>query len=109
MAGLLKIKNLQGAVNHPLFKYVQRLFGPLLRANTSVKLNEELDEIQIGLSLVNMLNQATMQVEVKSAIENYNGVVYVSLIIFTLNLIMGLGRIIYLIYLKSCTPETFKK
>ena len=56
MAGLLKVKNLQGAVKHPLFKYVQCLFGPLLKANTSVPLTKELNEIQIGLSLVNMLN-----------------------------------------------------
>ena len=77
MAGLLKTHNLHGAQKHPLSRYLQRLFGPLLKADTSVKLNEELKEIQIGLSLVSMLNQATIQVELKDAIENYNGVIYI--------------------------------
>ena len=56
-----------------------------------------------------MLSQAKTQTELRSAIENYNEIVYISLFIFSLNLIATLIRLSYLIYKKTCTPETLRE
>ena len=56
-----------------------------------------------------MLSQAKIQTELRSAIENYNEIVYVSLFIFSLNLIPTLIRLFYFIYHKTCTPESLRE
>ena len=96
-------------MKHPIQKYIPSIFGPVLIAKTSVLLTKELYEVQIGISLINMLSQAKTQTELRSAIENYDEIVYVSLFIFSLNLIATLIRLAYFIYKKTCTPETLKE
>ena len=96
-------------MKHPIQKYIPSIFGPLLKAKTSVLLTKELDEVQIGISLINMLSQAKTQTELRSAIENYNEIVYIRLFIFSLNLIANLIRLAYFCYKRMCTPKTLKE
>ena len=56
-----------------------------------------------------MLSQTKTQTELRSAIENYNEIIYISLFIFSINLTINLIRFSYFCYKRTCTPETLKE
>ena len=100
------IKDISKAtLENPIFN-VKMIFEDLLYMVYTADIEKELPRITLKLITILLEKQSKYAKTLREAIETYNSIVMVSLLISGINMCISIGHLVYELYKGYCTKET---
>ena len=94
----------KGKDKHPILD-VKAIFKDLVYTDYQATITEDIPRLTLKFVTILIEEQAHQTKTLEDALHTYNGIIIISLIIFTINMLIGIGRLSFELYQAYCTKE----